>query len=240
MFSVASCIGRRAIARRQFSEVAMASVKQMRFGDKAGVGLRYRMPKVAKSRVPPAAELTDSQRNETFQYWKGVKPQLNEYSTEELQAYFDEFRQHASLDKMHLTAFQRFVKTKCKDINIKPQLMPTLSYELWNVFDEDTGNYIDFGEFVVAYPRMVKTLVRFTARDVGVEEFFNKYGIEGEFTAASVEAMVDRYALNPFTQRDAKNLLMMIAPDNPDAASLDDVSIWALDFSSVTAPSLHF
>lgn len=236
-------IGRRAVpalqaGARSFSDVAPA--KHIRLGEKAGVGLRYRMPKVSgKAGLMKLDTITEEQLAENLTYWKGACPAIKEYDDVELMAYRKLFQQHASMDKITLTAFQRFVKQKCKSVGIAPEIMPTLSVELWSFFDEDTGNFIDFGEFVSHYPHMVKSLVRYMVRDQGPTAFFDKFAVDGILTAKSIETIVETYGLDPFTAKDISNFLNLIAPNNPKAASAADVEMWASDYTSLTAPSIN-
>lgn len=214
--------------------------RTLRIGEKVGVGLRYRLPKTSvKVGVVKEESQTDEQIAEHLRFWKGTCQKLEMYTDAELLEYRAMFRQHATLDKIPLTGFQRFVKSKCKAVGVPSELMPTLSVELWSLFDEDAGNFIDFGEFVSHYPRMVKQLVRYMVRDQGVKTFFDKFQIDDHITVESIKNIVNTYDLAPFAVKDMAALLKEIAPGNPEAAQARDVDLWACDYTSLTTPSLN-
>jgi hypothetical protein len=217
-----------------------AAARTLHIGEKVGVGLRYRLPKTGNKVGMKKEEVaTPEQIAEFLAYWRGTCPQLHLYSDAELMEYRDMFRQHATLDKMSLTGFQRFVKQKAKAVGIPSEIMPTLSVELWSLFDEDTGNFIDYGEFVSHYPRMVKALVRYMVRDQTPETFLKNFAEDGNVTEASLQEVVKQYGLEPFPLKDIQVLLHWIAPNNPAAATSEDVHMWAADYTSLSATCLH-
>lgn len=181
---------------------------------------------------------------------RGTNAGLDKYSDPELKVYRargatrgrrgpfappgDEFREHANFDKITLTAFQRYVKAKTKACGLAPALVPTLCVractrstarvQLWNVFDADAGNYVDFGEFVTARPKLVSALLRHRASAEGVDTFFDAHATGPSLTPSGIRLMVEHAGLDPVVETDCRGFLtrMTGSPDTP--ASRKDFS----------------
>jgi len=210
---------------------------KLRIGAKIGVGIRYKLPKTAQRyKAPELAEEGDM--TEHFKYWRGITPEISKYSDEDLKAYRKEFREHAALDKIQLSAFQRFVKQKCKKAKINAALLPTVTYELWADFDQDVGNFVDFGEFVTHYPAMCRSILRRIFQSDG-DAIFEKHAKDGKLTAEALGGVIQEYGLHPCTGPDVQVILDgMAGHENATETCRDGAAAWSGDFSSTTTRTL--
>uniref|UniRef100_A0A7S2PWA0 EF-hand domain-containing protein n=1 Tax=Zooxanthella nutricula TaxID=1333877 RepID=A0A7S2PWA0_9DINO len=149
------------------------------------------------------------------------------YTDDELIEWRQHFDELAKEEMIDFPAFEQFVKRKFEDVMDESSLARQVQY-LWEKFDRDGSNNIDFGEFIEAGLAFDVLAAKDHIRSSpdGILGTFQRYAEDGFMSEPGFFQLMCDYRFFVATATDVRKLVKVADEDRDGLVNLQDFTRW--------------
>lgn len=127
---------------------------------------------------------------------------------------------------INLASFQKMMTEKIGD-RIPAKEIPSRVMQVWDKFDVDGNNFVDFGEFLHASFDFDTQRLRNILNKYGAKNIFQQYQEDGFISEASLFTLMDEMKFTLATTSDCRKLIKDMDADKDGMISEQDMLSWS-------------
>ena len=206
-----------------------APAKKIRIETKLGVGLRYRRPRVWSGDSVTSKDYAKEDVagwRKTFGFHSKKESNKEFYTDEELLAWRSQFDANAAgKNTVSFGQFQKMVKDKFKGA-LEDKAIPSKVISVWNIFDKDHSNDIDFGEFIQCGMQFDMDCLKLHVQTNGIKEVFEEYANDGFLGEEEVFRLMEDKKFFLTSTTDSRKFIKQVDVDGDSLISRTDWDKW--------------